>query len=109
MQTMTILGSENNRVQNTFETIFLNAGILSPLSVLTEEVPDDQYVHVCLGSSFCIMSRDAIKESSVDIFGSVEVNANLFYSGSFSQYCHLQRMDLPAKRILWKDITSIDD
>lgn len=41
MQTMTILGSENNRVQNTFETIFLNAGILSPLSVLTEEVPDD--------------------------------------------------------------------
>ena len=32
MQTMTILGSENNRVQNTFETIFLNAGILSPLS-----------------------------------------------------------------------------
>ena len=89
--------------------IFLNAGILSPLSVLTEEVPDDQYVHVCLGSSFCIMSRDAIKEYLVDIFGSVEVNANLFYSGSFSQYCHLQRMDLPAKRILWKDITSIDD
>ena len=89
--------------------IFLNVGILSPLSVLTEEVPDDQYVHVCLGSSFCIMSHDAIKESSVDIFGSVEVNANLFYSGSFSQYFHLQRMDLPAKRILWKDITSIDD
>ena len=66
--------------------IFLNAGILSPLSVLTEEVPDDQYVHVCLGSSFCIMSRDAIKESLVDIFGSVEVNANLFYNASFSQY-----------------------
>lgn len=49
MQTMTILGSENNRVQNMFETIFLNAGILSPLSVPTAEVPDDQYVHVCLG------------------------------------------------------------
>lgn len=55
------------------------------------------------------MSCDAIKESSVDIFGSVEVNGNLFYSGSFSQYCRLQRMDLPAKSILWKDITSIDD
>lgn len=55
------------------------------------------------------MSCDAIKEYSVDIFGSVEVNGNLFYSGSFSQYCRLQRMDLPAKSILWKDITSIDD
>lgn len=36
MQTMAILGSENNRVQDTFETIFLNAGILSLLSALRQ-------------------------------------------------------------------------
>jgi len=56
MQTMTILDSENNRVQNTFETIFLNAGILSTAVCSTmAEVSNDQYVHVCLGSSFSIM------------------------------------------------------
>jgi hypothetical protein len=118
MQTMTILGLENSREQNTFETIFLNAGILPPLSALRQQkclmINMFMYFLVQVSPLCNVMQSRNLQLIYLAVLRPMETYFTVVHSAGTQlfclsiQYCHLQRIDLPAEDILWKDITSID-
>lgn len=116
MQTMAILGSENNRVQDTFETIFLNAGILSLLSALRQKcLMINMFIYILVQvSPLCnVMQSRNLQLIYLAVLNPMENYLAVVHSAGTQlfclsiPYCHLQRIDVPNKDILWKDITSI--